>query len=153
MSKVKENLLHFLEKVESGNVTAQDIHNAQTLLESSVIISSKSLLRRRHSGNANRRQLNFTTTLNRSFQSNDFYTVQEVAERFKVTDKAVYKWVKQNKIEWERTSSNSRDIRIPKKQFAPPPTEREVSELEKSIFGDVVEMKLINRKDLYRDED
>lgn len=153
MSKVKENLLHFLEKVESGNVTAQDIHNAQTLLKSSVIISSRSLLRRRSPGSHNKRQLKFTPALSRSFQSNDFYTVQEVAERFRVSDKAVYKWIKQNKIEWERTSPNSRDIRIPKGQFVSPPTETEVSDLEKAIFGDAVEMKLINRKDLYRDED
>lgn len=75
--------------------------------------------------------------------SNDFYTVQEVAERFRVSDKAVYKWIKQNKIEWERTSPNSRDIRIPKGQFVSPPTETEVSDLEKAIFGDAVEMKLI----------
>ncbi|MFD2876552.1 helix-turn-helix domain-containing protein [Paenibacillus rhizoplanae] len=33
--------------------------------------------------------------MSKAFQSNDFYTVQEVAERFNVSDKAVYKWIKQ----------------------------------------------------------
>lgn len=153
MSNVKENLLHFLEKVESGSVTAQDIHNAQSILESSVIISSRSVLRRGKPGFRNRHQIKFTPTLSNAFQSDDFYTVQEVAHRFNVTDKAVYKWIKHNKIEWERTSQHSRDIRIPKKQFKSPPAEAEVSVLEKAIFNDAVEMELVNRKDLYRDED
>ncbi|MFD1908315.1 hypothetical protein ACFSQ7_36470 [Paenibacillus rhizoplanae] len=51
MSTVKRKFASiFLEKVESGNVTAQDIYNAQTLLESSVIISSKGVLRKGRQG-------------------------------------------------------------------------------------------------------
>lgn len=153
MSTVKENLLQFLEKVESGNVTAQDIYNVQTLLESSVIISSKGVLRKGRQGSHKNRRIKFTPSSSKAFQSNDFYTVQEVAERFNVSDKAVYKWIKQNKIEWERTSQHSRDIRIPKKQFKNPPAEAEVTALEKSIFNNAAEMELVNRKDLYRDED
>lgn len=153
MSKVKHDLLHFLEKVESGDVTVQDIHNAQSILKSSVIIPSSNVLSK---GSANIRlshRAKFTPALKDRFPSNEFYTVQEVAQRFNVTDKAVYKWIKQNKIECERTSQYSRDIRIPKNQFKSPTTEAEALILEKSIFNDVLEMELVNRKDLYRDED
>ncbi|WP_342439230.1 helix-turn-helix domain-containing protein [Paenibacillus sp. FSL L8-0436] len=153
MSKVKDNLLHFLKKVESGDVTAQDIHNAQSILNSSVIIPSSSVLRKGNTRIRLRHRVGFTPALKDMLQSNEYYTVQEVAQRFNVTDKAVYKWIKQNKIEWERTSQNSRDIRIPKNQFKSPPAKAEASDLEKSIFNDAVEMELVKRQDLYRDED
>ncbi|MNB78608.1 Helix-turn-helix domain protein [compost metagenome] len=153
MSKVKDNLLQFLEKVESGDFTAQDIHNAQTILESSVIIPSRAVVRRGNPGSRKRPYFRFSPALINASQSDEFYTVQEVAQRFNVTDKAVYKWINQNKIEWERTSQYSRDIRIPKSQFKSPPTEAETLVLEKSIFNDAIEMELVNRKDLYRDED
>lgn len=153
MSKVKDSLRHFLERVESGDVTVEEIHNAQTILESSVIISSGSVLRRGNPGFRKRHQISFSPALKNAPQSNEFYTVQEVAKRFNVTDKAVYKWIDQKKIQFERSSQNSRDIRIPKNQFKSPPTKAESLILEKSIFNDAVEMELVNRKDLYRDED
>ncbi|NOU81162.1 helix-turn-helix domain-containing protein [Paenibacillus sp. LMG 31459] len=152
MSKVKYDLLQFLEKVESGNVTAQDIHNAQSMVKSAVIIPSGSILRKGRPEFHSKHRVTISV-LRDVPQSHEYYTVQEVAERFNVTDKAVYKWIKHNKIESERTSPHSRDIRIPKHQFKNPPAEDKTSILEQSIFNDALEMELVNRKDLYHDED
>lgn len=67
----------------------------------------------------------------------DFYSVQEVADLFNVTPAAVYKWVKKDEIQYERRSSDSRDIRIPKNQFTKrePKRERVVSKY-REMFDD-----------------
>jgi excisionase family DNA binding protein len=78
-------------------------------------------------------------------QQEEYYTVQEVAERFKVSDKAVYKWVDQNKIQYERSSENSRDIRIPKAQFKNPSSKATVNRREHELFKGAIEMKLVRR--------
>jgi excisionase family DNA binding protein len=154
MTKVKATLRSILEKVESGKVTIEDIHTAQSILDSSVIISPRSVLSKGTPHRRVRRQLlAYQMAAESLSQQEEYYTVQEVAERFKVSDKAVYKWVDQNKIQYERSSENSRDIRIPKAQFKNPSSKATVNRREHELFKGAIEMKLVRRKDLYHDEE
>jgi excisionase family DNA binding protein len=153
VTKVKNTLRNILEKVETGKVTIEDIQTAQSILESSIIISPRSVLRRGSLHLRKRRQyLEFHVKASAA-QPEDYYTVQEVAKRFNVSDKAVYKWIDQKKIQFERSNENSRDIRIPKSQFKNPPSKETVDKRENELFKDAVEMELVRRKDLFRDEE
>jgi excisionase family DNA binding protein len=154
MTKVKDTLRSILEKVESGKVTREDIQTAQSILDSSVIISSHSVLRKGAlKPHIRRCFLKYQLKAQSASESEGFYTVQEVADRFKVSDKAVYKWIGQNKIQYERSSENSRDIRIPKAQFRNPPSKEMIDQREQKLFKGAVEMELVRRKDLYRDDE
>lgn len=154
MTTVKDTLRDILGKVETGNVTLEDIHRAQSILDSSVIISQVSVLRKATFRTYSRRQLQAYRVSEQSLlQQEQYYTVQEVAERFKVSDKAVYKWIDQNKIQYERSKENSRDIRIPKAQFKKPPSQEKINGQEQELFKDAVEMELVRRKDLYHNEE
>lgn len=154
MTKVKDTLRSILGKVETGKVTIEDIHMARSILDSSVIISPNSVLRKGTPHHRVRRQTPANQMAAETLsQQEEYYSVQEVAERFKVTDKAVYKWVDQNKIQYERSSENSRDIRIPKAQFKNPPSKVMVNRRENELFKGAIEMDLVRRKDLYHDEE
>jgi excisionase family DNA binding protein len=154
MTKVKATLRSILEKVETGKVTIEDIHTAQSILDSSIIISPRSVLRKGTPHQSVRPQfLTYQLSVESLSQQEDYYTVQEVAERFKVSDKAVYKWVDQNKIQYERSSENSRDIRIPKAQFKNPPSKTKVNQQENKLFKGAIGMELVRRKDLYHDDE
>lgn len=155
MTKAKAALQDILEKVETGNVTIDDIHRAQLILDSSVIIPRNSMLRKGGGHFRGRRRIPAYHQLSTEFfsEKDNYYSVQEVAERFKVSDKAVYKWISQNKIQYERSSENSRDIRIPKAQFRNPPSKESVNQREYELFKGAVEMELVRRKDLYHDEE
>jgi excisionase family DNA binding protein len=153
MTKVKDTLRSILDKVETGKVTSEDIQMAQSILDSSLIISPRSVLRKGTPHARVRRQFfAYPLAAQSDSQPEDFYTVHEVAKRFKVSDKAVYKWIDQNKIQYVRSSESSRDIRIPKAQFRKPPSKKMVDRREHELFKGAVEMELIRRKDLYRDE-
>lgn len=154
MTKVKATLQSILEKVETGTVTIDDIHKAQSILDSSVIISQHSMLRKGTPHLRGRRRIHaYQLAIEFLSEKEEYYSVQEVAERFKVSDKAVYKWVNQNKIQYERSSGNSRDIRIPKAQFSNPPSKETVNQREHELFKGAVEMELVRRKDLYHEEE
>lgn len=154
MSTVKETLKNILVKAEQGLVTIEEIREAQSLLESSVIISPRRIL---YSGTVHRQVRNqpFEYRVQPEFvwDREEYYTVQEVAERYKVSDKAVYKWVEQNKIEYTRSKENSRDIRIPKSQFKTPPSKDYIDQREHKLFKNATELELVRRNDLYHDED
>lgn len=156
MPTAKDTLKSILNKVETGSVTIEDIHKAQSILDSSVIIASphdkfKKMISSYQHGR--RQPYKYQLGLESISRRGDYYTVQEVAERFKVSDKAVYKWIEQNKIRYERSNEKSRDIRIPKAQFNEPPSKEKVSRQEMKLFKNAVDMELVRRKDLYRDED
>ena len=75
-----------------------------------------------------------------------YYSVQDVAELFKVSDKAVYKWIKLGKIDYDRSGDRTRDIRIPKSQFKSAPSRETTDEIENKVFHGAVEMELVRRK-------
>ncbi|MEX2416321.1 MAG: helix-turn-helix domain-containing protein [Paenibacillaceae bacterium] len=154
MTTVKDTLRNILNKVEQGNVTNEDIQTAQSILNSSIILLPRSELRKgKPHVRVRRRILAYQLPTSYNSQSKDFYTVQEVAERFQVSDKAIYKWIDQKKILYVRSNESSRDIRIPKAQFTNPPSKESVDRMEHELFKETAQAELVRVKDLYRDEE
>ncbi|WP_157685419.1 helix-turn-helix domain-containing protein [Paenibacillus donghaensis] len=84
----------------------------------------------------------------------DCYSVAEVAERFKVTKQAVYKWIQEEKVIFNQPSPGGRGYRIPKGQFQEKISSRnEFLERRKQLFGEDAEISLKHPQIVYRDND
>ncbi len=80
-----------------------------------------------------------------------FLTVEETAERFGVTPQAVYKWIKQNKIEY-KDKTPSGGYLIPESQFdGKLLTNKEMNIARETLGTDGTDIDIIDKRDLYGD--
>ena len=79
--------------------------------------------------------------------NDELLSVEETAKLFKVTQQAVYKWIKQNKIQYEQKTPFGGYL-IPKSQFNLV-DKNYVKDSQKLILGDAVEIDVEDPKDVY----